>query len=278
MTSLSEGGVQRGLSLKHGGALFGIQDEDKFAALDDCELNIGEKSFSLTYLDGRFEEYPKMPSYVFLVGEGKVKKGTIIFMLPKLVTFSYVLDCVIKTCSALGRVAMQEVKNKIEFSRCMCLSEESKIEYDFENEFMYVDSTKFKLDNKSVYFHPNGAKVKLGQKFKSGVENIRALSGRLTYLELFYVFRSQFRHFMPTTAEEIVEVLYYLVTDKSGKFVGVNSTNLHSDSFFPRMGYGHAAKGLKAATKGEMFIKDDSYTSAIINPFLIKDIIKSINS
>lgn len=276
MMALTESTTQKGLSLKHGGMLFGVRPEDKFYAPNDCSVLLEKNKFTLTYSDGSKEVYPRGKSLIF-INKTEFKKGDLICQLSKLYTFSYTLDCVVKTCNAIGRVQLQDVKNQINYNRCIALSD-SVVHYEFDHNIIVVGGERIEMASDALYFIPDGGKVKSGEKFASGLENIRALQSKLMYIELYHIFRVQFRALMPHISEEIIESLYYLITDKAtGSFQGVFKTNLSSTSFITSLAYGYAGKALTRAARGETKIDSGTYSSSVINPIMIGELLNEIN-
>lgn len=278
MMSLTESTTQKGLSLKHGGALRMIVDEDKMYANQDCTVDVYDNYFIVQYSDGYNAKFPRTSSMVFNRAKKEFRKGELICMTTKLYTFSYVLDCVIKLCKAMGRVTLSDVKNSISFQRCIS-KVNTTIEYDYDNGYVILGGERIKFEENTIYFYPEGSEVSVGDKFCSGIENVPALMKNLTYIETYHVFRSQFRHLMPHISEEVIECLFYLITQRDDNaFRGVLQSNLGSTSFVPNLAFGYAKKGLTKVLKGGSQITKDTYTSAIINPFLVKDMMATIYS
>lgn len=276
MMSLTESTTQKGLSLKHGGALRTVIEEDKMYAATDCTLELYDKFFVLNFEDGYIAKYPRTASMVFNKSQEKFRKGDIICQLTKLYTFSYVLDCVIKLCRAVGRVTLADVKNQIQFQRCISIVS-GVLRYNFEEGYVSIGNERIEFRPDTLYFIPDGEEIEFGTKFCSGLENVQALMQNLVYIETYYIFRAQFRLLMPHIAEEIIECLFYLITNRDDNvFRGVLQSNVGNTSFVPNLAFGYAKRGLIKAVKGGSEIKKDTYTNSIINPFLVKDMMDAI--
>lgn len=276
MMALTESSTQKGLSLKHGGALRTVIESSKLRANQDCKLELYEKFFILEYEDGYIAKYPRTNSMSFMMNKTEFKKGDLICQLNKTHTFSYTLDCVIKLVKAVGRVTLDDVKNYIEPQRCISVCD-GIVRYNFNEGYMSIGSELIKIKPDTLYLVPDGEEVKVGENLCTGLENIQALSNRLTYIELYAIFRAQFRILMPHIAEEIIEALYFLITNKNeGSFNGVLRSNMDNNSLIPNLAFGYAKRGLARAISGASEIKSDSYSNSIITPFLTSDMMKVI--
>lgn len=277
MMSLTESTTQKGLSLKHGGMLRSVLTENRMYASMDCELKLYDKYFELIYPDGYVGRFPRTKSMVFNKAD-KFTKGMLICQLGKLHTFSYVLDCVIKLCKAVGRVTLADVKNNINFQRCIS-TRDGVIRYNFEEGYYTIGTERINIMEDTLYFYPDGEEVTFGTKFCSGIENVQGLMSTLIYIESYQIFRAQFRFLMPHIAEEIIESLFYLITNRNdGVFLGVLQSNTKNTSLIPNIAFGYAKKGLIRAAVGKSEIKQDTYSNSLINPFLVNDMMDAIES
>lgn len=172
---------------------------------------------------------------------------------------------------------MADVKNQIQFQRCISVVD-GVVKYNFEEGYVSIGTERIPFMSDTLYFFPDGEEIEFGTKFCSGLENVQGLMNNLTYLETYYIFRSQFRHLMPHIAEEIIECLFYLITQRDDSvFRGVLQSNVGNVSFIPNLAFGYAKRGLIKAIRGGSQIKQDTYSNAIINPFLVNDMMDSLD-
>lgn len=246
ITSLSASLTQGMLALKHGGNLFNLEPDNGLSAGVDIDRVELLEQFIILYSKDQKFVLPRPSNWVTNFSTtGGYKKGEIIGYAYHPVTPSYKLDCFIALSKARKvRASKQFEKNKIEFSACYAL-EEGVIKYkrnpDGELEIVIGDKV-YPYNPESLYFLPEGTKVKKFERFCSGLIDLDFyLRNSREVEEGYYFFREQMYEMTSGLVDELIEFFFRLIVKKNrqGQLInkGVINAIHESNSFFTEVAF-----------------------------------------
>jgi hypothetical protein len=217
ITSLTKELTQSGLSLKHGGYLFQLENEAKLKAPDNVEF-IEDPDFIILRSSSRDYKYPRPDNFVInRTKDNYYKKGDLIGVAYHAVTPSYRLDSVIKLTSARSITPDKAfARNKVLVTDCY-VAKSGKIKYVKKGKSIkvYVGDVEYAYNPYTMYFYPEGTQLNEMDRMCNGVMNLSSYSNKVKdYEKLFYYFKDQFNALISNLSSELIEFLYVLLVKK----------------------------------------------------------------
>lgn len=268
MTSLTEGLTQAGLSLKHGGALFGIEPNGNIKSNFEGKVIVNATQYwiMITEVDtNKVHAYPKPNNFVQSFSpSGQYSKGELIGSTLKMNTPAYRLDSIITLCGARKVLPNKRfARNKVLISDCYAVNS-GVIHYkqDPSGDIrVFIDQVEYTYNQDALYMFAEGEKVNKYDRICSGTLDMVELTKKVkNYVEIFYYFKKQFQELIDGIQSELLEFLYVLIVRNSTdgiKLTSVMNSIYHSKSFYTAIAFGNAKKKFRELpVEGRDFIGD----------------------
>lgn len=268
ITSLSQGLTQGMLALKHGGSLFVVDDDNALICNKDVSRIEVLDRFVIIHLteDDKTYKFPKPANWVTnFSATGSYAAGEPIGYAYRSVTPSYKLDCFIALAKANKvKPSKRFEKNYIVKSSCYAL-EDGIVNYMIGptgKVRVMVGTTEYPYSENSLYFIPDGAKVKKYQRICSDLIDLDWYLERCkSFEDGYYFFREQLYEMTTGISDELLEFFYRLIIKKNaqGQLVnrGVINSIHESNSFVTEVAFENYKKAFnKLEPKGTPLVDD----------------------
>lgn len=293
-TSLTEGTTQSLLGLKHGGHER-IQDTSgNLIAPKDCEFSESGKFIHLKVRGGELI-YPR-PENLVTLGKDKFKEGDIVCTAYHTTSPIYKLNGTLKLLLAKGSTGSRYYeKDTVNLTDCYAY-EDGTINYKENSKTgeveVWIGSRRYLYSPESMYYFPDGAKVKKYQRFCSGVADMSRVTEELggDISGIFQIFRRQFYSLTSASyqssgivspsdmQEEILEIVFAGLTRvnkspgteeiESIDYLGTQRAIMSRKSFFTTLSYGWSSKVISRALKGELNLESDTMSQTVLGLLL----------
>lgn len=294
-TSMTEGSTQKTLGLKHGGHERVLDTSGNLIAPKDCEFR-EEGKFIILKVRGGELRYPR-PSNLVTLGKDKFKQGEIICSAYHTTSPVYALNATLKLFWAKGSTGARYFeKDSVIMADCYAY-EDGVIKYKENPKTgepeVYIGSRRYLYNPESLYYFPDGAKIKKFQRFCSGIADMPRVAADLgdDINSIFNIFRKQYYELNSPTfrskgvvalgkgdmSQEILEVVFagLIRVDRGedGKvvdvdYLGTQRSILNRDSFFTTLSYGWSKKVVTRAIKGELNLEPDIMSQTVLGLLL----------
>lgn len=269
MTSYTTDITQSGLSLKHGGTLRYVREEDQLIAPYDTEVEFTE---DLIILKATGDTYIK-PTRWSTKGDGFYKKGSIIGEVPNYRTISYVVESLVKIFKAQGNLNYKDMMNNIKFSDCFNHSTAHTLRYS--NNKVHLGKRSWKRDSRLIKV-PIGSVINPYQRICSGTQSMESMN-KSSLDTRFNIFFNQISELHSAT-EEILEMVFCLLTNHGKDWTGVMKLNTsENNSAFSALGYGYAKKAASRIVTKDLKINAADILSQLVMGNMFYRINASIN-
>lgn len=298
-TSMTEGTTQGILGLKHGGHERVQDTTGNLVAPKDCDFR-EEGRFIYLKVRGSELKYPR-PNNIVTLGKTKFKAGEIVCTAYNTTSPIYKLNGTLSLLRAKGSNGVKYFeKDNVVISDCYAY-EAGTISYK-ENPRtgeveVRIGSRRYQYSPDSIYYFPDGAKVKKFDRICSGIVDMARVTADMgnDLSGSFQIFRKQFYFLNSPTydetdlnnppvvgpsdlPEEILELLFAGLTrvdrnPETGEvelldYQGTQKVIMNRDSFFTTLSYGWAGKAIGRAMKGELNLDNDIMTETVLGLLL----------
>ena len=280
-TSATEGIIQGGLALKHGGTFKRISDEHILKATDDGKVISLKDNKLLVEYNGVKKTY--FVTNKFIVNLSEFKAGEVIGYINYMITPSYKLDSLIKLLKAGNTLNSSKLKVYVNTSNSVSLYS-GVINYEIDNanglilikvDKKIVDSVDLNSDTLIPY--PDGEHIKKYSKVNSNILDMKHLISKekdkhKKIMDIYYAFRTQFKILIDTLSEDIIEFIFMSNLDnKNITFSGVQNSTKKTLPLGVLLTSGYSSKHLSTAiNKNIMDIKNPDPFSNLFFKLLMK--------
>lgn len=293
-TSFTEATTQGVLGLKHGGHERVQDTTGNLYAPKDCEFR-EEGKFIILKVRGGELKYPR-PSNLVTLGKDKFKEGEIVCAAYHTTSPIYNLNSTLKLLWAKGSNGVKYFeKDIVNLTDCYAY-EDGTISYKENAKTgeieVWIGSRRYSYSPESIYYFPDGSKIKKYQRFCSGVADMSRVASDLggDINSIFQIFRRQFYALNSKSyqksglvspgdmQEEIVELVFAGLinigrNEKTNKieqvdYLGTQRAIMNRKSFFTTLSYGWSSKVISRALKGELNLESDIMSQTVLGLLL----------
>ena len=280
MTTLTESFTQAGLSLKHSGSFVMIppqnQLNNKLNVSGEIKLDTDNRILNVVDNEKIVSSYPLPDNFDVMKDKVNVE-GDYIGTTLTTASAGLGLDVMIAIMSAKKAMPDEGLsKNVINLANCYS-PVDGIIEYDFVKETFTIGGQDMgKIHKHAVYYYPQGGKVKKFDRIMSDpLDPQWYLKNNYPLEDVYFMFRKEFRSLSGNLTEELLEVLFHLLTKKDHKTVehgyigstrGIKKGN---ESFFAQLSFERGKDAISKLSSGELKFENDIFTRNILDHMII---------